>query len=184
MKNLFPVVLLFLGFSSIAQTVEIKTDTLEYKLDEKFEISFETDFSPDSNSVISFPKFEIISGPIRNHKMTSMAGVITSSVKITYTLRPIVPGSFEIASPVFYDNSTAYQGQPVTITIIGEPLNAQEVEALEFVMFTEKSIKPEGTTRLVFKDEFGYIEEYTNSKWAYKRRLTQLELKALEKLKN
>lgn len=116
--------------------------------------------------------------------MTSMAGVITSSVKISYTLRPIVPGSFEIESPVFYDNGTAYQGQPVTITIIGEPLNAQEVEALEFVMFTEKSIKPEGTTRLVFKDEFGYIEEYNGSKWVYKRRLIQVELEVLQKLKN
>ncbi len=182
MKNLTPFILVLSAFCSLAQTVETKTDTLVYKLDEKFEISFDTDFSPDSNSTISFSKFEIISGPIRSHKMTSTAGVITSSVKITYTLRPIVPGSFEITSPVFYDNGTAYQCDPVTITIIGDPLTKQEIEYREFVIFTEKSIKPDGTTRLVIKDQFGYIEVYSGGKWVYKRRLTPLELKTLGKL--
>ncbi len=167
MKNLFPIILIFIGINGFAQKVEIKIDTLEYQMDEKLEISFEADFIPDSISTISFSEFEIINGPTRNSSMSVTAGITTASYKLTYSLRPIKPGSFKILSPDFYKNGNSHQGKSVVLTIDGAPLTKLEIEKREFELFTEKSLKPEGTTRLVFNDQFGYIEVYKDRQWFF-----------------
>ncbi len=182
MKIIIPIILMFSVFNSHAQKVEIKIDTNYYKLDEKLSVWFESDFTPDSTFEPTFPGFEIISGPSTNSSISINNGEKTTSYKLLYTLKPSQPGVLKIPSAKFYLNGLPYQAKAFEINIIGKPLTKAEIDKREFTLFVEKTRKPIGTTRILFHENFGYIEEYTGLQWVFKRQLTETELIDLVKL--
>ena len=57
----------------------------------------------------------------------------------------------------------------------------KEIDEIQFRKFKDESKNNNGTLRLILSDKYGYIEEFNDYQWSFKRRLTKKEIAKLRK---
>ena len=180
----FKSLLFILIFGSIkinAQEATIKTEKLNYKIDEEIQLVFEATKEFDSISESDLSDFKIINGPIKSTDNSNINGVKEYKQKLSYKLSPKSAGKFTIHSPIYYLRNEKIIGENLIITIENNKLSAEEKRLIELKKIAEKFSKPEGTIRFVILNGIGYVEEFDNKKWEFKRELTKKEIKKLSK---
>ena len=114
---------------------------------------------------------------------TSSASVINGEKKfnssLVYKLRPKASGKMLVKSPKFIVDGQSYSAEPILITVIPTNLSAGEISEINKQNFIKNKVKPVGTKRIVFRDDIGYIEEYTQKGWEVLRRLSEDELEII-----
>ena len=100
---------------------------------------------------------------------------------MTFEVKAIVAGSIEIISPIFQINNKKVTAETINLTISADKLTAQEIDEIEFAEFKDKLQYPKGTLRYILSDNLGYIEQFNEAEWIFKRRLTKKEIAKLRK---
>jgi len=163
------------------QNVIVKTEKNDYKIDETIKLVFEVNAKVDSTAQIKGTNFKVINVPRKNKSTSTVNGQTTLSYSLTYEIQAVNPGKLEIISPTFYIDNKEHKAENLLLTISGTKLTDKEIEEINFNKFKEKSIKPDGTIRIVISDNFGYIEEFKSFEWKFKRRLSKKEIAKLRK---
>ena len=163
------------------QNVIVKTEKYDYKIDETIKLVFEVNAKVDSTSQIKGTNFKVINGPRKNQSTSTVNGQTTLLYSLTYEIQAENPGKLEIITPTFYIDNKEHKAENLLLTISGTKLTNKEIEEINFNKFKDKSIKPDGTIRIVLSDNFGYIEEFKSFEWKFKRRLTKKEIAKLKK---
>lgn len=166
--------------TTYGQNVTIKTAKNEYKIDETITLIYEIKAKVDSVGKLKGENFEIINNPKKSQSVSVIDGQTSLTYNLTYKIKAVTPGTIEIISPIFYANNQEFVAKKLSLTISGDKLSDREIEENNFNEFKDNSNRPpNGTLRYVLSDTFGYVEEFNNFKWTFKRRLTKKEIKRL-----
>lgn len=171
--------LLIVTLKLTAQEAKIKADKLDYKINEEIELVFEVNVEIDSMSSIVLDNFRIINGPTKSTSHSYINGARAYKQKTTYKLIPKSVGSVEIKSPIYYTGTYEFIGKRLIINIESNPLTEKDKRIIELKKIAEKSAKPEGTLRFVIIEKIGYLEEFHNNQWEFKRELSNEEIEKL-----
>ena len=180
-KTIFILLIIIASTVTNGQNVIVKTEKNGYKIDETIKIVFELNAKVDSTAQIKETNFKVINGPRKNQSTSTVNGQTTLSYSLTYEIQAQNPGKLEIISPTFYIDNEEYKAENLLLTISGTKLTEKDIEEINFNKFKDKSIKPDGTIRIVLSDNFGYVEEFKDFKWTFKRPLTKKEVTKLRK---
>ncbi len=165
------------------QVITATSDKAEYKMNEPINIVFEANVYVDSIGKLAFNNFIKTDGPYSSRSSSTVNGKSTGHYKIGYEIKAKQPGKYRIESPVFYINGEQYKANPITVSISAESLTKEEQRQIGLKKFRDEMFKPEGTTRYVLDDNYGYIEIFTGADWKFLRELTNKERKKLMKKK-
>jgi hypothetical protein len=166
---------------SYGQHVSVKTEKKNYKIDETITLIFEVNSNVDSSGLIKGTNFKILKGPRKNQSVSTINGQTNISYSLTYEIQAEKPGKLEIISPTFYIDNKEYKANDILLSISGIKLTDKEIDEINFNEFKDNSIRPNGTLRFIITSEFGYIEEFKDFQWKFKRRLTKKEIAKLSK---
>jgi hypothetical protein len=178
---LISALLLQLTMFAYGQELLVKTEKTTYKIDETITVVFEINAKVDSVGQFFENNFRILNKPSQSSQSSTVNGETSYFFSVTYELKAIVPGKIEIISPIFYLENREQKTEKLMLTISGSKLNQQEIEDINFKVFVDSAIKPNGTLRYVIAGNFGYVEEYNEAQWIYKRRLSKREVKRMGK---
>lgn len=170
--------LIFLSGIFTAKSVEIEVilEKNEIKYNETFKITFKADFRADSLLKYEPKALKVINGPIAMSGSSNINGEVKSYSSVTFELRPIQTGTFEIQTPVFINNNEQFTGNTFKITILDEFLSKDETFKKDFDNFINDLNKPNGTIRFVIHGDKGFIEKMENYSWAFVRKLSRKEI--------
>lgn len=182
MKHLFLLLLsiaMFIEFSD-AQGLKIKTDKKDaFSTNTNVTLIFETNTEVDSLGKTDLQPLVIISGPNKNTSLSIINGKTEHSYSLTYIVQSPKPGEFKINAPVIYSKGKKYEGDAATLKFAGNELSEAEIQELQFKKLRSNSVKPDGTTRIVFYENIGYVEKYKDGEWQFGRNLNEAEIKNL-----
>lgn len=163
------------------QNVTVKTEKKIYKIDETIALVFEVNAKVDSSDRLKGTNFKILNGPSTSQSESTLNGQSNISYSLKYEIKAENSGQLEIISPTFFIGNKKYKADDLFLTISGTKLTDKEIEEFNFNEFKENSIKPNGTVRFILSGDFGYIEEFKDFQWIFKRRLTKKEISKLNK---
>jgi len=182
MNRIFQLLITFVASTNVyGQSVSVETEKAGYKIEEIITIVFVVKSKVDSVSKLTLGNYKIINGPIKSQSVSTINGETTLIYNLTYEIKANNPGTIEIISPTFYVENQELKAEILNLTISANKLTEKEIDQIKFDEFFDKSIKPIGTISFVLSDSFGYIEEFNNNQWTFKRRLTKKEIRKLRK---
>ena len=158
------------------QNVSVKTEKTEYKIEETITLVYEVKAKVDSVSKLTVGNFKIINGPRTSQSVSTINGQTTLTYNLTYEIKANASGTIEIISPTFYSDNQESIAEKLNLTISGNKLSDKEIEELNFNEFKDNSFKPNGTLRYVLSETFGFVEEFNDFQWTFKRKLTKREI--------
>lgn len=185
MKKLIFLLSILFSFTTIyGQFISVNTDKTEYKVGEPIIITYQVNLPVDSTDKLIEKGFKIIRGPFTKSSTSTVDGSKRVTYSVTYELKALSPGKLKIVSPVFYINSLTHKANEVILEIVSNKLSAEEIDEINFNKFKNKQSLPNGMIRIVISEDYGYIEEFNNLEWTFKRRLTVKEITKIKKVNN
>jgi hypothetical protein len=166
-----------------AQTPGATTDKARYKYDEPVNVTFSLDARSDSSLLAPLSGWEVLEGPVKSSSISVINGRKQASETIRYSLRALTSGRHLITPPVYYLDGKKVQAKRIEIEIDPSSLSSAERNEHEVQAFIDEAIKPEGSVRIVYHGDKGYVEVYGALGWQFQRRLSMEEIETLRKLK-
>jgi hypothetical protein len=177
------IIAVFIANVSFSQSALIESDKIEYKFDDKIEITFKINFAEDS---ISFPEFKylkIIEGPFKFSSTSLTVDKIERVNTWRYVFRPEKIGDLIIESPVFFYSGKKILANNIILKVSEKKFSDKEMSSFKFKTFVEDKIKPNQTFRYVINENLGYIEVSEGSKWKFYRKMSMEEINVINKIK-
>lgn len=162
-----------------AQSVRVELEKDTIGVDELIKVSIKIDFEPDSVSFPNFKNFAVSFGPQKLKQIRFADGLQTSETEYIYKLRPLDVGSFKMECISAYLNESIIPCENVFLTVVPSDKKESRIK-LERLVFD--SSKPEGTIRISFHEEIGFIEKFENSEWVFIRQLNRKEINKIKKI--
>lgn len=179
-KLTLSLIFILIGLNAKGQSIKFILSKEAYKVNEEFLVMFESSIKIDSIGEFFNENLKVIKGPNKNEFISKKNGVEEYILKIDYIVNPFKAGSVEVKAPIFY-----HEGLPITlesksINILKGDVSEEEVIENNFDKFKAAALKPNGTTRYVIFDTYGYIEVFKIMKWEFFKNLTEKEVAALK----
>tara|TARA_R100001509_G_scaffold165652_1_gene148582 strand:+ start:9727 stop:10320 length:594 start_codon:yes stop_codon:yes gene_type:complete len=174
--------LLLTPYTVAAQNVNLKTDKLIYEFNDEILVQASVDAKFDSVKMSAFDNVKSISKAQLSSQSSSIKGQFKIKQTISYRLRPLDSGRIEIKSPTFYFNGKEVIGESIFITIKSSKLSENDLFEKAYKEFIEDDVKPINSVKVVFSDSLGYIERYNKDGWSFIRRLSEREIKEINKI--
>lgn len=119
MKKCLFSILLFCSMAAYAQSVRL-TATIsseQVTVGEQFELTFSTNGNMESFDPPALEGFQVLSGPNQSSSYSSVNGVTTSSMSLSYVLRAVKEGSYSIGPAVMVSGGRQYRSNPLRIRV-------------------------------------------------------------------
>lgn len=165
------------------QVATVETDKELYEFEEIIEATFKLNAKFDSLILPEFVGLQFAEGPTKGSVFSRQDGETTITESRIFKFRPTQSGELIIPTLTYYIDGQSFEGDPIKIDVTPSNMTATETEEKKVQDFIDDGIKPDGTIRVFFFEDMGYIEVYENMGWRFPKRLTSREIKKLKKIK-